>query len=173
MSVRERGHYFLESLIVLAVAIIAGLVWWPMAKAQGLATQERRTISTMRLLGEKLEGATDLRSLVKVSRLSDGEDFVFQTENLAENGAYLFRLSRLGEQAMLYAWPLDYGKTGHAAFFFDPARPLLESRNHRRQYSGVRRQPQEKAALPSGSDNFSSAFGKDAQEWRPVRDEGS
>ena len=169
----QTGSLQIEILIVVAAIAVGFLIWWPLSKADNLAAGEMRAASLLQSIDEKLATATDLRTLVAETPSADAASFVFHTENLGERDGYLFRLDAAANGPRIYAWPSEYGKTGNAAFLLDPPRPILETRNHRRHYSGKTRQPAEKAGLPANTDPSTAAFGKDSQEWKPFMPRGS
>ena len=83
---------------------------------------------------------------------------------MLESKGYLFRLRATSEGTLAYAWPLRYGGTGNACFCLFRAGDLLETRNVRRRYNGLRKPPPDRAALLA-VEKGGRYFGKDAQEW--------
>ena len=97
----------------------------------------------------------------------------------AVHSGYVFRmdLSEDSETRELtfacYAWPVEYGKTGHRAFFVNELGELLATSNFEQRYSGERREPETKAALLTGSKPeervlAKTAEGFDGQQWTNI-----
>lgn len=179
METKKRPHiraaFLVELSIFFAAGLVALLIWLPSSRAQQIAAGEEKALAFLRTIAERAsvgKDASDLRTLLTQGNPLVPATATFHTESLLELDGYYFRLQAKagdGKGWTIYAWPGIYGQTGNAAFFFDPPQTTLETRNHRRRYSGLRRQPQEKAAMPAGTGENAS-FGKDAQEWFSIEE---
>src|SRR5262245_5658008 len=182
---RARGFTRVEALLTASILLLLGAVSYPRWKGKTLARQEAAAV---RLLAEAADAAKarataegrlpDSIGALDVPGLRGARS---PAEGILEAEGYLFRLARrpgpdgaasapAGGYVIL-AWPLEYGRTGNAAFWIDETGTGYETRNGRRRYGGLDAPlPVTAAEAPPEPTAAGKPrrFGADAQEWRPL-----
>ncbi len=183
---RAGGFTRIEAALTVSILLLLGAVSYPRWRGKRLA---RKEAAAVRILSEiaaaakaraSAEGrAPDSIGALDVARLHGARA---PAEGILEAEGYLFRLTQRPRSEgatsapapgyVILAWPLEYGRTGNAAFWMDETGSGYETRNGRRRYGGLEaplpvtaaEAPAEPAA-PGG--RRTRRFGADAEEWRP------
>jgi type II secretory pathway pseudopilin PulG len=183
---RAAGLTRIEALLTASILLLLGAVSYPRWRGKSLARKEAAAVKILSAIAAAAKARASAEGLppdsigaLDVPRLRGAWA---PAEGILEAEGYLFRLTQRPRPEgaasapaagyVILAWPLEYGRSGNAAFWMDETGTGYETRNGRRRYGGLESPlPVTAAEVPpdptAAGPRKTRRFGADAEEWRP------
>jgi len=180
------GIGLLEFFLTVGFLLLAVGIAIPWLRAQDLTRAEKEAEIFLLALGTALEEQTGKDHPEEQAAPDSWEEILapplgtgsveaageyLEEKSILRNNGYFWKWIHFDGGMGICGWPVHYAHTAHALYLYHPERKFLYSRNDKRSYSGLQRQPKVSTAFPS-QEVADRLFSKDGQEWKkPPRTE--